>query len=210
MSKENEPIYEFQTDWFSRYIPLWEQVLGHLEDQPALNFLEVGSFEGRSAIWLLENILSHPTARITCIDHFQGSMEDEILGIDSSHSEEAFRSNIEKGRFSEKVTVMKGESRRMLKQLPEGTFDFIYIDGSHVAPDVLTDAILSFYLLKRDGILCFDDYYWEEVPDELDRPRIAIKAFLEIFQRDIELIHKGEQVFVRCLRDFSEERLTAS
>ena len=37
-------------------------------------------------------------------------------------------------------------------------FDLIYIDASHYAPDVLSDAVLAFKLLKPGGILIFDDY----------------------------------------------------
>lgn len=37
-------------------------------------------------------------------------------------------------------------------------FDFIYVDGSHRSPDVIYDAILSFGLLKKGGIMIFDDY----------------------------------------------------
>ena len=41
-----------------------------------------------------------------------------------------------------------------------GAIDFIYVDGSHQAHDVLCDAILSFKLLRVGGIVCFDDYLW--------------------------------------------------
>lgn len=195
-----KPVYKFQSDWFSYYIPLWEKILGHLKGKPKLNFLEIGAFEGRSAIWLLENILTHPTSRITCVDTFQGSMEDKKLGVDSSKLEKTFRKNMKAGGFSEKIEIMKGESRKMLKKLPESKFDFVYIDGSHMAADVLTDALLSFYLLKEGGLLCFDDYYWEEEPNPLHRPKMAIETFLKIFREQYELVHQGEQVIVRSVR----------
>lgn len=199
-NSEKKSIYKFQSDWFSYYIPLWEKTLGHLKGKPKLHFLEIGTFEGRSTIWLLENILTHPTSRITCVDTFQGSMEDKKLGVDSSKLEKTFKENIKIGNFDKKTKIMKGESRKMLKKLPEGEFDFIYIDGSHVAADVLTDAVLSFCLLKKRGLLCFDDYHWEENPNHLYRPKMAIEAFLKIFREQYELIHRDEQVIVRSVR----------
>ena len=43
-----------------------------------------------------------------------------------------------------------------------GKFDFIYVDGSHEAPDVLFDAILAHKLVKNNGIIAFDDYLWAQ------------------------------------------------
>ena len=40
-------------------------------------------------------------------------------------------------------------------------FDFIYIDGSHIAKDVLTDACMAWPLLMPKGLMVFDDYMWE-------------------------------------------------
>jgi hypothetical protein len=37
--------------------------------------LEVGSFEGRSALWMLENLLTHPDSTLTVVDTFAGSHE---------------------------------------------------------------------------------------------------------------------------------------
>jgi hypothetical protein len=58
----------------------------------------------------------------------------------------------------------------------------IYIDGSHQAPDVLSDATLSFPLLKVGGTMIFDDYTWRSVPgDPLYGPKLAVDAFLNIY-----------------------------
>lgn len=36
-------------------------------------------------------------------------------------------------------------------------FDLIYVDASHVAIDVLQDAVVCWRLLEVEGILIFDD-----------------------------------------------------
>lgn len=51
-------------------------------------------------------------------------------------------------------------SQDWLCQLPVNAFDFYYVDGSHVAPDVMADAVLGWRLLKPGGIMVFDDYEW--------------------------------------------------
>jgi hypothetical protein len=35
-----------------------------------VNFLELGSYEGRSTVWMLESLLTHPQSHITCVDPF--------------------------------------------------------------------------------------------------------------------------------------------
>jgi predicted O-methyltransferase YrrM len=69
-----------------------------------------------------------------------------------------------------------------------GDFDLIYVDASHYAVDVLTDAVLSFKLLKAGVILIFDDYLWAGDENIVYYPKIAIDAFTNIFSKHIKLI----------------------
>ena len=78
-------------------------------------------------------------------------------------------------------------------------FDFIYIDGSHIACDVLADAVLSWNLLKDNGIMILDDYEWDYFEEEFNNPRIAIDSFLKCYQSQIEVFYKRFQVAVRKL-----------
>ena len=52
-----------------------------------------------------------------------------------------------------------------------------------MASDVLSDAILSFELLKINGIIGFDDYLWKlpNTNNLLTNPKIAIDSFTNIF-----------------------------
>ena len=76
-------------------------------------------------------------------------------------------------------------------------FDFIYIDGSHIAKDVLTDACMAWPLLKPKGLMVFDDYMWGSPRDILHRPKPAIDAFTNLFAEEAEIIHVGYQLVVR-------------
>ena len=58
---------KFTADGFSSHIPNWERWLRPLAGQPT-QVLEIGSYEGRSAVWLLQEILTHPESRLTCVD----------------------------------------------------------------------------------------------------------------------------------------------
>jgi SAM-dependent methyltransferase len=189
----------FSEDWFSVHIPVWTDLLKELVGKPDLRFLEVGVLEGRSVHWLLTNILTHPTSKIVCVDNFQGGMEHQ-QGMsyslpNLSELQSRFMSNI--APFAAQVEVRVGQSQELLRSEPMYSFDFVYIDGSHKAADVLEDAVLSMRLLKPGGIMIFDDYLWAVFEDPLDNPRPGIDAFLHVFAQQYDLLWFGNQVAVR-------------
>ena len=89
---------------------------------------------------------------------------------------------------------------KLLAQGNKEVFDFIYIDGSHTAPDVLTDCIMAFRLLKVGGVMVLDDYLWTVdrsnelattgAEDFYNLPKPAIDAFMNIFQRKMRVLHQ--------------------
>lgn len=203
MASVSAPV--FTSDWVTRHIPNWKKHLGHLAGRPHIRFLEIGSWEGRSTCWFLSNILTHASARIICIDTFKGSpdelaihqhLRDAIGGI-----ERRFERNIKATGAAAKVRKIKGFSQNIVRAMPHRqTFDVIYIDGSHEASDVLTDAVLCWPLLKPDGILIFDDYRWvclKGPRNRLKQPKPAVDAFIDLFSEQLRVLSKGRQVFVR-------------
>jgi|3_EtaG_2_1085321.scaffolds.fasta_scaffold00671_14 predicted O-methyltransferase YrrM len=192
---------EFTEDWFSGNIPVFSALLNEQKNLPNLKYLEVGSFEGLSTTWLLENILTKEGDTIYCIDTWEGGQEH---AQDMNEVERRFKNNLQD--HLAKVKICKGNSYDELQQLYEKhrqSFDFIYIDGSHEAWDVISDAILAWPLLKSGGVMGFDDYMWggsQEKPenrqDDDRRPQIAIDAFLFLYARFLDILHKGGQVWV--------------
>ncbi|HEY1506651.1 MAG TPA: class I SAM-dependent methyltransferase, partial [Stellaceae bacterium] len=84
------------------------------------------------------------------------------------------------------VAVHKIKSRSnhaLAKLLPEHaeSFDFIYVDGSHQAADVLTDLTLAFGLCRVGGLIACDDYLWQFGQNPLLVPKIAIDSFVNCF-----------------------------
>ena len=77
------------------------------------------------------------------------------------------------------------------------SYDIIYIDASHLARDVLDDAMNSWWLLKKNGIMIFDDYEWALDKPDVERPQTAIDAFLNVFKDKIEILHKQYQVIIK-------------
>lgn len=177
---------EFTSDWVTNRISNWLKIIGHLQDKPNLSFLEIGSYEGRSACWWLENILTHHSSVLTCVDiWFNPDLE------------ERFDKNIKP--YFTKVRKIKQSSHQVLPQLHayNERFDFIYIDGSHEAKDVICDAILALNLIKKNGIILFDDYLWKGERHHF--PKEAIDSFLSMCDWCVEVIHRGYQLAVRKL-----------
>lgn len=178
--------YSFTTDYVSAVAEVWKQHLGPLVGKPSLRFLEVGSFEGRSAIWMFENVLTDPSATLTCVDPFFVPA-----------TEVRFDHNLRVGRFQDRVRKLKARSEVLLPDLAGEDFDAIYIDGSHRALHVLQDAVAAWRLLAASGLLIFDDYEWKPTRDAEARPQLAIDFFLRAYRDELELLHKGYQVIVR-------------
>jgi len=191
--------YEFTQDWFSWNIPVWEANLKLIEGG-CHNVVEIGSYEGRSAVWLLENVIE-PEGSLTCIDTWQGGAEHTAEQVNGSYAR--FMANM--AIASEKKPDVAwdayvGTSTKCLAQLIDhevDDIDFIYIDGSHSGPDVLTDACMAFPLLRSGGFMAFDDYLWGNGADLIERPKYAVDAFVNLFAKKIKIVSIGQQFWVQ-------------
>ena len=189
--------YHFTHDWFSRNIPLLAEHIASLRGLPNLHFLEIGSWEGRSTCWFIEKVLTHESAQITCIDTFAGESYLNLAQNVLENVEERFDWNIAQTGCIDKVKKYIGRSQDILRNLPFGTYDLIYVDGSHLAIDVISDAVLSWELLKQGGIMVFDDYDKTFPDNQSQNTSIAIDAFINCFQPKLEIIHQSHQVFIK-------------
>ena len=195
--------YQFTKDWFAQAEQVWPQ-LTPLLPRGDFNrqFLEIGSFEGRSTVWIVENMMS-PGDQISCVDTWEGGEEHGAEDMGAVEKRFDHNSNVALADWDVEITKYKGTAvqnlAHWLVEDPENhpTFDFIYIDGSHIAKDVLTDAVMAWPLLKPKGLMVFDDYMWGNPRDILRRPKPAIDAFTNMFAEEVDIIHVGYQLVVR-------------
>ena len=103
--------------------------------------------------------------------------------------------------FRDRVEKLKGPSGAVLPRLglAERRFDIAYIDGSHYAADVYSDAALIWPLVVPGGIVIFDDYGWELMNDESERPKLGIDAFIETIAGQFRTIHCVYQMVIAKL-----------
>jgi predicted O-methyltransferase YrrM len=186
-------------DWTSGNIPVWARLLAARRKEP-LRVLEIGSWEGRSALFFL-NFL--PAAHVVCVDTFGGSVEhhqDEHFASLVPATEGRFDANV-LAAFGSRVEKIKGASGTALPQLAIGgrRFDVVYIDGSHFAADVYSDAALVWPMVDSGGIVIFDDYEWDLMNTESERPKLGVNAFLAGIKGGYRLLHSDYQLAIERL-----------
>lgn len=208
--------YRFTNNWFSSVAKsTWDLLIPQIKPQ---RLLEVGSFEGASACYLVDHLASAAPIELHCVDTWAGGVEHQADGqarADMESVEARFRHNVAAavGRAAHPVDlkVHKGYSdavlARLLAEGRRGHFDFVYIDGSHQAPDVLADAVLGFRLLRVGGLMAFDDYLWsEDLPygkDPLRCPKPAVDAFVNLNFRKLRVVQlpANYQLYVQKTSD---------
>jgi predicted O-methyltransferase YrrM len=202
--------YEFTNAWFAPHAPIWSRLLAQLK--PA-RVLEIGSYEGQSACFLIEACAAFAPMEIVCVDHWRGGAEHDAAAMPDV--EARFERNVEraqaKAAHPARVRKLKERSVVALASLiadgEAGAFDLVYVDGSHQAPDVLADAMLAFQLTRVGGFIFFDDYLWHDeeagAQDLLNMPKLAIDAFVNIYQRKLGIVGDApmRQLFVSKLSD---------
>lgn len=190
--------YKFTQDWFHWAPAVWEQIVPILPERKRV--LELGAFEGRSTVWIVDNMLEDG-GTLFSVDTWQGAEEhvasqEDMLGVEKHYdNNHALLKFLHPARTVHKIKSTSYEALAFLVGKP--AFDFIYIDASHTAPDVLTDACMAWPLLKSGGVMVFDDYLWDgptnNARDILHRPKLAIDAFANIFCEQIRPVHTGYQ-----------------
>lgn len=188
----------FSKDWFDANIPIWLALIAQFGlREKEIRALEIGCWEGRSALFLLDTL---PKARLTAVDTWEGSEENDQPEILSA-LENNFDANLQ--QYRDRLEKFKGTSFSYFQSC-EGRkdiqFDFMYIDGSHHADDVMCDAIKGFAHLKVGGIAIFDDYLWRYYDRPRDNPAGAINAFLRMKQGTYELLAVHSQIAIRKTR----------
>jgi len=207
--------YNFTNNWFKSVAKdYWDQLIPRMRP---IKILEIGSFEGASACYLIEKLAIDREIEIHCVDTWEGGIEHQPNGgaqADMSTVYSRFKQNIQVAldRVNDKanVYIYQGPSdfwlSKFLAENKRNYFDFIYVDGSHQAPDVLCDAVLGFRLLRIGGIMAFDDYLWYEVlpsgKDPIRCPKPAIDAFTNLYFRKTKILEAPlYQLYVQKLSD---------
>ena len=209
--------YEFTSDWFTHVEPTWRELTTDVKPRV---ILEIGSFEGRSACWMIDTLptVANAGIELVCIDRWghgrvqrAGHQTPSAMDLVEQRFDRNVAIAVKRASHPIKVHKIKGPSIVCLAKLvadgKSNAFDMIYVDGGHSAPDVLADAVLAFRLLRVGGLMIFDDYLWVKDPtrsdDILRTPKPAIDAFLNVHWHAMRII-SGQPVYQLYARKIAE------
>ena len=177
-------------DYFSINAYYWDLIIN--KNFKDFSYLEIGSWEGNSASYVLNNF---KTKKVICVDiwdKYNDKYRDENL-----QTFEDFKSNL--NEFKERFSFFKNTSDEYFTNNNE-KFDIIYIDGWHEAPQVYEDINNSWNRLNLNGIIICDDYFYGDIKlnTSSNLPANAINQFLSEKKDSIKIICvNNTQIFIK-------------
>lgn len=173
-------------DFFSSHSYNFNQVLKKFN---YFSYLEIGSFEGNSALYVAHNFQN---SEIHCVDNWVGT--EEYGDLKFSNIELNFDKNV--SAFTNIYKYKKTSDDFFYEN--QKNFDVIYIDGYHKGAQVFKDFKNSWKILKKGGIMIFDDYIWKFFEKIEDNPCFAINEYLKLIKRDVRILNvSNSQLFIQ-------------
>ena len=181
----------FTNKWFLNNFEIFNFFLPK-DKSLKFDYLEVGCFEGLSSFYILSEYKAVNAYLLDVWD--MPNPNSKTLSNNFDLIEKAFDENLSQFNF----TKIKDDSvvamREMLKN--NKFFDFIYIDGSHNGEDILSDAIEAFKILKKNGLIFFDDFLQHD-KDRVIQSYEGIEKFLSIYNNFIKIEYFQNNLVVR-------------
>lgn len=166
--------YKYTCNWFDIHIPAWEEHLlpwrKCLGDLIAFRALEIGAYEGKSTVWIVENMIApYPSSMLEVVDAWPGPEYQPM--------KERFLYNVMATECHDRVRIHSKPSAQVLHSLTSKSYDFIYVDGSHKLADVKHDTMQALRLIRSGGLILWDDYCCATTPkEEMDEVRAGVDA----------------------------------
>ena len=181
----------FSNKWFLNNFDIFSFFLPQ-DKNSKFDYLEVGCFEGLSSFFVLSE---YKAVDATLLDIWDmPNPNSKTLSHNFNSIEDTFDNNLSRFNF----TKIKDDSvvamRKLFKQ--NKSFDFIYIDGSHNGEDILSDAIEAFKILKKEGLIFFDDFLQHDKNRALQSYE-GIEKFLTLYSSYIKIEYFQNNLVVR-------------
>lgn len=125
--------------------------------------VEIGSWMGKSTIWLAHGSRAGAWQPVYAIDPHTGTANPEPGA--TFWTFDTFQANLQQAGVAELVRPMVMTSAAAAREL-DMPVELLFIDGSHAYEDVLTDFVLWFPRLVEGGVIAFlDAMRWAKWPD---------------------------------------------
>lgn len=155
------------------------------------NILEIGSYEGLSSSYFSDNFLSRNESSLTCVEPFDLNDSTSPL-YDGIYFN--FINNVKNSKNWNKIRLYQLFSNDFFK-VNKKKFNFIYIDGSHLINDIISDFENSIKCITNNGIIWMDDY----LGGDNNEIKKCIDDLYEKYKNNLIIIHYGYQIAFRCV-----------
>ena len=133
---------------------------------PAGSIVEIGSWQGRSTIWLAAGAKNGRGARVAAVDPHRGT----YLREGDESTEPVLRRNLERAGVADRVDVLVATSEQAASTW-RGPVSLLWIDGDHEYESARRDLLCWERHLLPNAVVAFHDtFIWpgpERVVDEL-------------------------------------------
>ena len=145
--------------------------------------VELGSFMGRSTIYIAAAGKVSGRSKIITVDHFEGSSEHPGLGYTPQMIREGFFKNIKEVGFEDYIEVMD-MSTHEASQKYNGQIAILFIDAAHEYKSIKQD-FEDWYpkVISGGWIIIHDAVFWEN-PKRVFNEAIAEGKLIETFTCD--------------------------
>jgi tetratricopeptide (TPR) repeat protein/predicted O-methyltransferase YrrM len=182
--------YYFTRDTFSYRLTIWQPILEPIMGQQELKIIELGSYQGMSACWFLDNVLTHDSAHLICIEpQWEFKLQDNLQATGAMN----------------KATLLTGTVAEHLPNLAANSFDVANLqDKRKSAESAFENTHAVWRLLKIGGLAIFNDYGWFNPESPEQNPQAGIDRFLNSINSQWELVTSSPQSFQLIVRKIAE------
>lgn len=183
------------------------EVLFHLAFKSKGEIVEIGSWKGKSTIWLSKGSESGLQNKIYAIDPHAGSKE-HLKGGKNVWTFDDFQKNLSKCKVDRFVIPLKKKSSEAVKDVSDN-LGLVFIDGAHDYFSVKQDFMSWMPKISEGGVIAFHDSFgkgWDGVRKVVHKEIFKSKVFKNV--RYINGITYATKVNRTTLMDRLSNRLS--
>jgi hypothetical protein len=178
-------------DFFFARVSTLAHELREFAGRDNVHCLDIGSCEGLTSCWLLDNVLTGRNSRLVSLDK---GPADSAWALTYQHNTGHHRAG--------RVSIYRGRIHDLLNGMSGITFDIIYVDYLSTTDEFMTIPALAWPLVRRNGVMCIDDYGIRHHPVYRMllpgcEPEVGLSVFLRQRERDAYLQINNYQVILR-------------
>ena len=123
--------------------------------------VEIGSWLGRSSVFLAQAVKESNNGKFYAIDHFRGNIGKESLytnNVPLGDIKQQYIENLEKANLLNYVDLLDMSSTDAIEHINTNQIRLLFLDGDHTYQGVQKDIDLFIPKMQPGSIIVFDDF----------------------------------------------------